>query len=80
MQVSVTFYYNCGMATEKFIHGKVDEGHHDGLYANTKRLEAAVEEEREWSGVILGRDVRSGRRGVLLQSVRQSDADVENNR
>ena len=30
------------MATERFIHGKKDEGKHDGKYANQKRLEEAI--------------------------------------
>lgn len=29
------------MGKERFIKGKVDNGHHDGLYANTKRLQEA---------------------------------------
>lgn len=30
------------MALEKFIYGKVDDAHHDGRYANQKRLEEAI--------------------------------------
>ena len=33
------------MSTEHFIRGKHDNGKHDGLYSNRKRLEFALEEE-----------------------------------
>lgn len=36
------------MAVEKFIRGKVDNGHHDGLYANTKRLQQAEAELKDF--------------------------------
>ena len=36
------------MATEKFIRGKVDSCHHDGKYANTKRLQQAEYHQQHW--------------------------------
>lgn len=33
------------MGKEHFIKGKVDNGKHDGLYANRKRLDAAIYEQ-----------------------------------
>lgn len=35
------------MALEKFIHGKRDEAHHDGLYSNRKRLDEALSQLEE---------------------------------
>lgn len=33
------------MATERYIHGKKDDGKHDGRYSNQKRLEEAMQSQ-----------------------------------
>lgn len=44
MQISYTHV----MATERFIHGKRDSCHHDGKYANEKRLQAAIYHQKNY--------------------------------
>lgn len=41
------------MAQERFIHGKRDSCKHDGLYANTKRLQAAKDHYRDFINGVL---------------------------
>lgn len=36
------------MATEKFIQGKHDNGHHDGRRSTLRRLQGAIEQIKAW--------------------------------
>lgn len=40
--MSDNIFINEAMALEKYIRGKVDDAHHDGKYANQKRLEESI--------------------------------------
>ncbi len=40
------------MSTERFIHGKHDDGKHDGLYSNRKREQAAQYHLEHWNELI----------------------------